>query len=172
MVNPLVLGRDKQGPLAHARRRGSAHAQEVIPSSASAPRTRPFGPLPPPEVVAGIVNDGSATLVAETAVRLARELEGRVRFVQVLPEGLDDHERADAEAATFGTALRALHGRPRVQATFEAPAGDPGELLVRRSLMAMALVVGPDAPGAGPTHEVAAYCQAHSGCRVVVVPAT
>ncbi|MGZ4576035.1 MAG: hypothetical protein ACXVXY_13760 [Mycobacteriaceae bacterium] len=122
--------------------------------------------------MAGIVNDGSAALVAQTAVRLARELTGRVRFVQVLPEGLDDHERADAETATFRTALHALHGRPRVQATFEAPIGDPRELLVRRSRLAMALVIGPDMPGAGSEHDVAAYCQAHSGCRVVVVAVT
>ena len=126
-------------------------------------------PLSPPEVVAGIINDGSAALVAQTAVRLARELGGRVRFVQVLPDGLDDHERADAEAVTFAAALRALHGRPKVQATFEAPIGDPRELLVRRSRMALALVIGQDQPGA--LLGVARYCQANSGCRVLVVTA-
>jgi nucleotide-binding universal stress UspA family protein len=123
-------------------------------------------------VVAGIVNDGSAAVVAEAAVRLARELGGRVRFVQVLPGGLDDHERADAEAITFSTALRALRGRPRVQATFESPSGDPRELLVNRSRMAMALVVGQDKSDVGARHDVAAYCEANSGCRVVVVPVT
>jgi nucleotide-binding universal stress UspA family protein len=127
--------------------------------------------MSPPEVVAGIVNDGSAAVVAQAAVRLARELGGTVRFVQVLPVGLDDHERADAEAATFGDALRALHGQPRVQATFEAPSGDPRELLVHRSRLATALVVGQDKPGGGAPHAVAAYCQANSGCRVLVVPA-
>jgi nucleotide-binding universal stress UspA family protein len=115
-----------------------------------------------------MVNDGSAALVAETAVHLARELGGRVRFVQVLPSGLDDHERADAEAVIFDTALRALHGRPKVQATFEVPSGEPRELLVNRSRGAMALIVGRDKAGAA--HDVAAYCQAHSGCRVLIVP--
>jgi hypothetical protein len=143
----------------------------VTTTTTPSPRPRPVGPLSQPEVVAGIVNDGSAALVAQTAVRLARELAGRVRFVQVLSEGLDDHERADAEAATFRAALQALHGRPRVQATFEAPIGDPRELLVQRSRLAMALVIGPDTPGVGAKHAVVAYCQAHSGCRVVVVAA-
>ncbi|QGN56810.1 universal stress protein [Nostocoides sp. HKS02] len=143
----------------------------MIITSPSPPQTPSVRPVAPPEVVAGIVNDGSAAVVAQAAVRLARELGGRVRFVQVLPDGLDDHERADAEAATFGAALRALHGRPRVQATFEAPPGDARELLVRRSRLAMALVVGQDKPGEGAQHGVAAYCQANSGCRVLVVPA-
>lgn len=142
----------------------------MIATSTTPHLPRPVGPSSPPEIVAGIVNDGSAEVVAQTAVRLARELEGRVRFVQVLPDGLDDHERADAAAATFGTALHALRGRPKVQATFEAPVGDPRELLVRRSLAAMALVVGRDSRVDGPSHDVAAYCQAHSGCRVIVVP--
>jgi hypothetical protein len=59
-----------------------------------------------------------------------------------------------------------------VQATFEAPIGDPRVLLVERSRLAMALVIGPDMPGPGAKHDVAAYCQAHSGCRVVVVAAS
>jgi nucleotide-binding universal stress UspA family protein len=121
-------------------------------------------------VVAGITNDGSASLVAGTAVDLARSLGGRVRFVQVLPEGLDAEERADSEAVLFGTAMTALRGHPRVQATFESPVGDPSHLLVDRSRVAMALVVGRDQPGATVGHTVAAYCQTHCGCRVVVVP--
>jgi hypothetical protein len=38
--------------------------------------------------------------------------------------------------------------------------------------MAMALVVGQDKSGVDAQHDVAAYCEANSGCRVVVVPAT
>lgn len=129
----------------------------------------PLHPGSVPEVVAGITNDGWAGLVAETAVRLARSVGGRVRFVQVLPEGLDAEERADAEAVLFGAAMGALRGQPRVQATFESPAGDPARLLVDRSRLATALVVGRDQPDA-PGHRVAAYCQAHSGCRVTLVP--
>lgn len=136
--------------------------------TASASRSHHPGSVP--EVVAGITNDGSASLVAGTAVGVARSLGGRVRFVQVLPEGLDPEERADAEAVLFGVAMGALRGQPRVQATFESPTGDPGHLLVDRSRVATALVVGRDQPGASTGHTVAAYCQTHCGCRVVVVP--
>ena len=122
------------------------------------------------EVVAGVVNDGSAAAVAAAAVRIARELSGHVRFVQVLPDTLTGEARAEAESALFSTALRALRGRPRVQATFEAPAGDPGKVLVARSRTALRLVVGADQPHRDHQGTVAAYCVAHAGCTVEVVP--
>jgi hypothetical protein len=123
-----------------------------------------------PEVVAGIVNDGSAGDVAAAAVGIARQLRGRVRFVQVLPDNLTGDARAEVESAMFSIALRALHGRPRVQATFEAPAGDPAEVLVKRSRAAIRLVVGADQPHPGDPAPVAAYCLAHARCAVHVVP--
>ena len=123
------------------------------------------------EVVAGVINDGSAAAVATAAVRIARELRGRVRFIQVLPDSLTGDARAEAEAALFSITLRALRGRPRVQATFEAPTGDPARVLVARSRTAVRLVVGADQPHLDHDGTVAAYCLAHAGCPVLVVPA-
>ena len=124
-----------------------------------------------PQVVAGIVNDGSAGDVAATAVSIARQLRGSVRFVHVLPDKLRGDTRAEVESEMFTIALRALHGRPRVQATFEAHTGDPGKVLVERSRGAVQLVVGADRPHPDHRHEpVAAYCLAHARCAVHVVP--
>jgi len=136
------------------------------------PRTQHSGR----EVVAGLVNDGSAPAVAAEAVRLANLHEASIRFVQVVPTELDSLERADAETATFAAGLHALrHGRHR-GATFESPVGDPGRLLVDRSARAIALVVGedrtggPDAPGGeDETGTVGAFCMAHARCPVHVV---
>lgn len=122
-----------------------------------------------PEVVAGLVNDGSVGDVAVVAVRLARQSGSRVRLVQVLPEGMSPEDRSDVESTTFAVALRALHGRPRVQATFEYPAGDPGQVLVERSRGALALVVGQDDNPTDQGSCTARYCEEHAGCRVHVV---
>ena len=126
------------------------------------------------EVVAGLVNDGSAPAVAAEAVRLANQHESSIRFVQVVPSELDSLERADAETATFAAGLHALrHGRHR-GATFESPVGDPGRLLVDRSARAIALVIGEDRMGGpeaatGEDATVGAYCVAHARCPVHVV---
>ncbi len=122
------------------------------------------------EVVAGVINDGSAGAVAAVAVRIARELQSGVRFVQVLPESLTGDARAEVESALFSTALRALRGGPRVQATFEAPSGDPARVLVARSRTALRLVVGADQPHPDGDGSVAAYCVANAACAVDVVP--
>ena len=130
-----------------------------------------------PEVVAGLVNDGSAAAVAAAAVHLANLHEAPIRFVLVVPSALDSFERADAETATFAAGLHALHHGRHRGATFESPVGDPGRLLVDRSARAIALVIGedrlggPDAPlGAGDGATVGAYCLAHARCPVHVVP--
>lgn len=126
------------------------------------------------EVVAGLVNDGSAAAVAAAAVHLANVHEASIRFVQVVPAALDSFERADAETATFAAGLHALHHGRHRGATFESPVGDPGRLLVDRSAKAIALVIGedrsggPDAPAGAPA--VGAYCVAHARCPVHVVP--
>ena len=126
------------------------------------------------EVLVGLVNDGMAMRVALRGVELAGSLGASIRFVQVVPVGLDPTERAEAESATFAAGLRALrHGR-RGGATFESPAGDPAETLVARSAKAVGLVVGEDRPTseAGGGVEVAGYCRAHARCPVHVVPRT
>lgn len=126
------------------------------------------------EVLVGLVNDGMALRVALRGVELAGRLDASIRFVQVVPVGLDPTERAEAESATFTAGLRALrHGR-RGGATFESPAGDPADLLVARSAKAVGLVVGEDRPAseASGGTEVAGYCRAHARCPVHVVPRT
>jgi hypothetical protein len=120
-----------------------------------------------PDVVAGLVNDGMATLVAAAAVREAVHRASRVRFVQVLPAGLSAEDRTEMDVAMFGVALRALHQQRRVPCTFETVEGDAAPTLVERSRGAAVLVVGRDAsdtPGS-----VSKFCQAHACCDVLTV---
>jgi hypothetical protein len=119
------------------------------------------------DVVAGLVNDGMATLVAGAAVREAVHRGSRVRFVQVLPAGLSAEDRTEMDVAMFAVALRALHQQRRVPCTFETVEGDAALTLVERSRGAAVLVVGRDAPGAD--HAVGKYCQDHAGCDVLTV---
>ncbi len=120
-----------------------------------------------PDVVAGLVNDGSAYMVARAAVVEAVRRAGRVRFVQVAEPDLDLDERDGVDRATFRSALRAMRGMGTVPCTFELVAGDPATVLVERSQSAALLVVGADRPGVG--HDVAACCQQRAGCEVLTV---
>ncbi|HEX7537357.1 MAG TPA: hypothetical protein VF391_10165 [Dermatophilaceae bacterium] len=126
-------------------------------------------PSPPyaQDVVAGLVNDGMATLVAGAAVREAVHRGARVRFVQVLPAGLSAEDRSEMDVAMFGVALRALHRQRRVPCTFETVQGDAALTLVERSRGAAVLVVGRDAPDA--VEPVGKYCQEHACCDVLTV---
>lgn len=119
------------------------------------------------DVVAGLVNDGMATLVAGAAVREAVHRGSRVRFVQVLPPGLSAEDRTEMDVAMFGVALRALHRQRRVPCTFETVEGDAASTLVERSRGAAVLVVGRDAPDAAQS--VGKYCQDHACCDVLTV---
>jgi len=119
------------------------------------------------DVVAGLVNDDMATLVAGAAVREALHRGSRVRFVQVLPTGLSAEDRSEMDVAMFGVALRALHRYRRVPVTFETVEGDAARTLVERSRGAAVLVVGRDAPDA--LDLVGKYCQEHACCDVLTV---
>jgi hypothetical protein len=119
------------------------------------------------DVVAGLSNDGMATLVAGAAVREAVHRGSRVRFVQVLPIGLSAEDRSEMDVAMFGVALRALHRQRRVPCTFETVEGDAARTLVERSRGAAVLVVGRDAPDA--VVPVGKYCQEHAWCDVLTV---
>jgi len=119
------------------------------------------------DVVAGLVNDGMAILVAGAAVREAVHRGSRVRFVQVLPAGLSAEDRTEMDVAMFGVALRALHQQRRVPCTFETVEGDAALTLVERSRGAAVLVVGRDAPEA--VDSVGKYCQTHACCDVLTV---
>ncbi len=120
-----------------------------------------------PDVVAGLLNDNSATAVARAAVREAISRGARIRFVQVVREGMSADERATSDGATFSAALRALREAPRVPVTFEVIEGDAAATFVDRSDRASILVVGRDAPDA--TGQIARYCQAHAHCDVLTV---
>lgn len=135
-------------------------------STATGPGGAPL-PVFERDVVAGLVNDGMATLVAGAAVREAVKRGSRVRFVQVLPAGLNAEDRAEMDVAMFGVALRALHRQRRVPCTFEVVEGDAGRRLVERSRDAAVLVVGRDAPDA--VDSVGRYCQEFACCDVLTV---
>jgi hypothetical protein len=131
---------------------------------------RPAGtqtPHHPRDVVAGLVNDGLATLVAGAAVREAVHRGARVRFIQVLPTGLSAEDRSERDVAMFGVALRALHRQRRVPCTFETVEGDAAQTLVERSRGAAVLVVGRDLPDC--VVRVGQYCQENACCDVLTV---
>jgi hypothetical protein len=130
------------------------------------PADTPLGP-PAPDVVAGLVNDGSAYAVARAAVREASQRGSRVKFVQVAAPGMTPEERDDLDRCTFRAALRALKGLQRVPCTFEVVVGDAGPALVERSVGAGLLVVGRDARAAAPA--VARHCLDHARCDVLTV---
>jgi hypothetical protein len=121
----------------------------------------------PRDVVAGLVNDGMAALVAGAAVREAIHRGARVRFVQVLPPGLSAEDRSEMDVAIFGVALRALHRQRPVPCTFETVEGDVGRTLVERSSGAAVLVVARDAPDS--LTRVGQFCQEHASCDVLTV---
>lgn len=131
-------------------------------------RSTPSARLTTGEVVAGLVNDGSAEAVANAAVAEAARLGCDVRFVQAITSRLGSDDSTAADDATFHAALHALRGHSRVRCTFEAVRGDPATLLVTRSRQAALLVVGEDRAAA--TVKVAEHCRAWAACTVKVVP--
>jgi hypothetical protein len=122
-----------------------------------------------PDVVAGLVHDGLAALVASAAVREAAQRGSRIRFLQVLPAGLSEEDHSGVEAALFSIAIKALHTQPSTSCTFESVVGAPAATLVEQSRHAGLLVVGHDA-SESPVR-VAEYCQDHCACEVMVVTA-
>jgi hypothetical protein len=120
-----------------------------------------------PDVVAGLVNDGSAYPVARAAAREAGHRGARVRFLHVIPKAVSADERAELERAVFRSALRGLKGLSHVPCTFEVVIGDPRDVLVAASTDAALLVVGRDLPT--EAHDVASICQLHAACDVLTV---
>jgi hypothetical protein len=120
-----------------------------------------------PDVVAGLLNDGSAYVVARAAAQEAAQRGSRVRFVQVAAAGITPEERDDLDRYTFRAALRALKGLHRVPCTFEVVDGDAGPALVERSAGAGLLVVGRDATAT--ERAVARHCLEHARCDVLTV---
>jgi hypothetical protein len=124
----------------------------------------------PTEVVAGLVNDGSALPVAAAAVREAVRRRLPVRFLQLVAgvPGTGHESSAEADEATFRAALHALHGHPRTPSTFELVIGDPATQVVARSCRAVVLVVG-DHPSDERGPSLADYCRAHADCAAHAV---
>ncbi|GAB3589182.1 hypothetical protein GCM10027446_00820 [Angustibacter peucedani] len=142
----------------------------ALPAPAHHDRTRPTSPpRAVADVVAGLVNDGSAAAVAGAAVHEAARRGARVRFLQVVPPGSSDEERAEIDRATFRAALQGLRGVRRLPCTFEVVDGDAAEVLVARSRGAGLLVVGRDLPASD--HDVAQRCQRLAACDVLTVVA-
>lgn len=121
----------------------------------------------PGDVIAGLVNNVMATAVAGAAVREAVRRGARVRFLQVLPEGLSTEDHANVASVLFKVALQSLHGAHRLPCTFETVVGLAPETLVERSRHAALLVVGADDQDASV--KVAGYCEEHGECDVLVV---
>jgi hypothetical protein len=124
----------------------------------------------PTEVVAGLVNDGSALPVAAAAVREAVRRRLPVRFLQLVAgvPGTGHDSAAEADEATFRAGLHALHGHPRTPSTFELVIGDPATQVVARSRGAVVLVVG-DHPRDERGPSLADYCRAHADCAIQTV---
>lgn len=117
------------------------------------------------EVVAGLVNDGSAEVVARAAVEEAASRHCAVRFVQVLSM---TSTAPEADEKTFAAAMHALARHSRVRATFEVVGGDPVAVLVSRTSGASVLVLGEDQLEAVPP--IAADAQRDAHCPVRLVP--
>lgn len=119
------------------------------------------------DVVAGLVNDGSATAVSRAAVVEAVARRVPVRFVHIVGLTTGVADRSD-DSGLFFVALTALRGHSRLRCTFETSTGVVGRALVAASLRASILVVGEDRsePGAW----VARYCLEHARCPVRTVP--
>ncbi|MBK8469658.1 MAG: universal stress protein [Candidatus Phosphoribacter sp.] len=130
-------------------------------------RTVPYQPGLSGDVVAGLLNDGHAEGVARAAVGEAVRRGARLRFVQVVDEGLSAQERADADQATFRAAVRALRGVRGIPCRFEVVTGDPTPTLLELTRGAAALIVGDDQDTG---QQIARRCIAHAECPVVTVP--
>jgi nucleotide-binding universal stress UspA family protein len=130
----------------------------------------------PPEVVAVLLDDGSARAVASVAVKEAVRRQAPVRFLQVISPDHDDESRSLAEEAMFRAGLRALHGHPRTHSVFEVVRSHPTRAVRNRSRDAALLVVGVNdrahesqtAPGGQGS--LADRCRMVASCPVQTVP--
>jgi nucleotide-binding universal stress UspA family protein len=122
----------------------------------------------PAEVLAVLVDDGSAETVASVAVQEAVARHAPVRFIQVVPAQLDDEGRSIAEEAMFRDGLHALRGHPRTHSVFEVLRGHTPETIRSRSRNAELLVVGSD-PQTSDRRSLADQCVKAAFCPVRTV---
>ncbi|MGV1008944.1 MAG: hypothetical protein ACOYBY_10110 [Dermatophilaceae bacterium] len=126
----------------------------------------PYAPGLVGDVVAGLANDGRAEGVARVAVTEARARGARLRFIQVVRDGLSAHERADADQATFRAAVRALRGFRGIPCRFELVTGDPTATFVELAHAASVIIVGQG----GGWDSMARRCRDDGECPVITVP--
>lgn len=119
------------------------------------------------DVVASLHNDGRAESIARVAVGEARRRGARLRFLQVVQDGLSPQERADADQSTFRGAVRALRGCRGIPCRFELVTGDPTPVLVELCRTASVVIVGDDAETGS---HAADACRAAGGAPVISVP--
>jgi hypothetical protein len=129
----------------------------------------------PAEVVAVLLDDGSAQAVASVAVKEAVQRHTAVRFLQVVSSARDAEGRAVAEETMFRAGLRALHGHPRTHSVFEVVPDHPVNVVRSRSKDAALVVVGVDEGVSGPANaagrpSLADRCRGVASCPVRTVP--
>jgi hypothetical protein len=124
----------------------------------------------PAEVVALLVDDGSAASVAAVAVQEAVERQAPVRFLQVVPAHLGDEARSLVEERMFRAGLHALRGHPRTASVFQVVACRPSAVLRRRSQDAALVVVGVSNEQAPARPSLGSRCARVAGCPVRTVP--
>jgi nucleotide-binding universal stress UspA family protein len=125
----------------------------------------------PAEVVAVLVDDGSARAVASVAVQEAVGRDAPVRFLQVVPTYHHDEGSGLAEDRMFRAALLALHGHPRTHSVFEVVRSDPTAAVRTRSRDAALVVVGVDEERDVPEGpSLANRCRTVASCPVQTVP--
>lgn len=120
------------------------------------------------EVVAGLIDDRSAAVVARAAAAEAERHRAVVRFVRVHSGGMGADAPDGSPEVVFQIALDALRGHSRVGCIFEVATGDPATTLVHRSRASRALVVGESSNAVGAA--LVEYCRAHAACPVITVP--
>jgi hypothetical protein len=129
----------------------------------------------PAEVIAVLVDDGSAEAVASVAVKEAVQRHTPVRFLQVISPSRDDEGRSVAEESMFRAGLRALQGHPRTHSVFEVVRGQTLNVVRTRSRDAALVVVGVDERVGEPMStaersSLAERCRSVASCPVRTVP--
>lgn len=122
---------------------------------------------PTPEVVAALVDDSTAEAVARAAVRTAKRLGARVRFLQMVVDGHRDLEAtAASDHRTFLAAMEALQGS-NLRGAFEVVSTDATDRLVEIGAHATRLVLWDDRAEAGAS--LVARCLGRGICPVQLV---
>jgi hypothetical protein len=122
----------------------------------------------PPEVLALLIDAGSAGTVASIAVKEAVARQAPVRFLQIVPAHLDDEGRSLVEESMFRAGLHALRGHPRTHSVFEVVRSHLSTVVRSRSRDAVLVVVGVDEQRVG-SRSLADQCLEAARCPARIV---